>query len=133
MSASDITDYSSDVEELFIRYMISKPDLYVRCKGILRAEYFDDKQNQKTVEFINSYSDDFSSMPDLSQIQAITGKKLETVPVDTPAHESWFLREIERFCRHKGLRAAILASPDLLDEGRYGKLRLQLRLPCKLD
>jgi uncharacterized protein YqgQ len=43
MSASDITDYSPEVEELFIRYMISKPDLYVRCKGILRAEYFDDK------------------------------------------------------------------------------------------
>lgn len=132
MSASDITDYSSEVEELFIRYMISKPDLYVRCKGILRAEYFDDKQNQKTVEFINSYSDDFSSMPDLSQIQALTGKKLETVPVDTPAHESWFLREIERFCRHKGLRAAILASPDLLDEGRYGEVEAAVKAAVQI-
>ena len=132
MSASDITDYRPEVEELFIRYMISKPDLYVRCKGILRAEYFDDRVNRKTIEFINSYSDDFSNMPDLSQIQAMTGKTLELVPVDTAAHETWFLREIERFCRHKGLRAAILASPDLLDEGRYGEVEAAVKAAVQI-
>ena len=57
MSASDITDYSSEVEELFIRYMISKPDLYVRCKGILRAEYFDDKQIKYTTTILQGKKD----------------------------------------------------------------------------
>ena len=57
MSASDITDYSSEVEELFIRYMISKPDLYVRCKGILRAEYFDDNFFKKSKgEVLNEFN-----------------------------------------------------------------------------
>lgn len=132
MSASDITDYSAEVEELFIRYMVSKPDLYVRCKGILRAEYFDDKQNQKTIEFINSYSDDFSNMPDMGQLKAITGKDIQPINVDTNAQELWFLREIERFCRHKGLRAAILASPDLLDEGRYGEVEAAVKAAVQI-
>ena len=94
MSASDITDYSSEVEELFIRYMISKPDLYVRCKGILRAEYFDDKQNQKTVEFINSYSDDFSSMPDLSQIQAIIKTEDKLIDRDINGARGIYLKHV---------------------------------------
>lgn len=132
MSASEITDYSPAVEELFIQYMVSKPDLYVRCKGILRSDYFDEKQNQKVVEYINSYTDDFSNMPSVDQIKAITGKDLQTLDVDSAAHEQWFLREIERFCRHKGLRAAILASPDLLDEGRYGEVEAAVKAAVQI-
>ena len=132
MSASEITDYSLEIENLFINYMVAKPDLYVRCKGILRAEYFDNRQNKETIEFINGYSDDFSNMPSHDQIKAMTGKVIEHLDVDTPAHESWFLREIEKFCRHKGLRAAILASPDLLEEGRYGEVEAAVKAAVQI-
>ena len=74
-AASEINDYSKDVEDLFINFMMSKPDLFIRCKGILKSDYFDDKQNRDTVAFIESYSVDFSDIPSLPQIKAITRKE----------------------------------------------------------
>lgn len=121
-SASEINDYNKEVEDLFISFMMSKPDLFVRCKGILKSSYFDDKQNRDTVAFIEGYSTDFSEIPSLHQIEALTNKEVKLMPDDAERHESWFLREFEKFCRHKALRDAILASPDMLDQGRYGEV-----------
>jgi KaiC/GvpD/RAD55 family RecA-like ATPase len=121
-NASEITDYSKDIEDLFISFMMSKPDLFVRCKGILKSQYFDDKQNRDTVAFIEGYSTDFTDIPSLPQIKAVTKKTVSIMEVEAALHDTWFLREFERFCRHKALRDAILASPDLLDEGRYGEV-----------
>ncbi len=130
--ASEITDYSRDVEDLFINFMMSKPDLFIRCKGILKSEYFDDKQNRDTVAFIEGYSIGFSDIPALQQIKAITQKDIALMPVEASQHEDWFLREFEKFCRHKALRDAILASPDLLDEGRYGEVETSIKAAVQI-
>ena len=130
--ASEITDYSKDIEDLFISFMMSKPDLFVRCKGILKSQYFDDKQNRDTVAFIESYSVDFSNIPSLPQIKAITNKDVFIMEVDAAKHDEWFLREFERFCRHKALRDAILASPELLDEGRYGEVESTIKAAVQI-
>lgn len=125
---SEISDYSTEIEDLFINFMMSKPDLFVRCKGIIKSEYFDDKKNRDTVAFVESYSTDFSNIPSLTQIKAVSGKDFDLMgEVEAAKHDAWFLREFERFCRHKALRAAILASPDLLDEGRYGEVESTIK------
>jgi archaellum biogenesis ATPase FlaH len=126
-NASEINDYTKEVEDLFISFMISNPDLFVRCKGILKSEYFDDKQNRDTVAFIESYSTDFSKIPSLDEIKAITRKEVKIMEVEAAQHDLWFLREFEKFCRHKALRDAILASPDMLDEGRYGEVEANIK------
>lgn len=126
-NASEITDYSKDIEDLFINFMVSNPDLFVRCKGILKSSYFDDRQNKDTIAFIESYSTDFTAIPSLEQIKAVTNKEVTLMPVEAAKHDSWFLREFERFCRHKALRDAILSSPDLLDEGRYGEVEASVK------
>ena len=51
-NSSEITDYTKEIEDLFITFMMSKPELFVRCKGILKSIYFDDKQNKNTIAFI---------------------------------------------------------------------------------
>lgn len=126
-NASEITDYTKEVEDLFINFMVSKPDLFVRCKGILKSNYFDDKQNKDTVAFIEGYSTDFSNIPSLEQIKAVTNKDISLMQLSAETHEQWFLREFEKFCRHKALRDAILASPDLLDAGRYGEVESSIK------
>jgi replicative DNA helicase len=131
-NASEINDYNKDIEDLFISFMVSKPDLFVRCKGIIKSDYFDDRQNRDTVAFIESYSTDFSSIPALQQIKAVTGKDIDIMEVESAIHENWFLREFEKFCRHKGLRDAILASPDLLDEGRYGEVEAAVKAAVQI-
>lgn len=131
-NASEINDYSKDVEDLFVNFMMSKPDLFIRCKGILKSDYFDDKQNRDTVAFIEGYSTDFSDIPSLQQIKAITRKEIDIMEVEAAVHEEWFLREFEKFCRHKALRDAILASPELLDDGRYGEVEATIKAAVQI-
>jgi len=131
-NASEITDYSKDIEDLFISFMMSKPDLFVRCKGILRSQYFDDKQNRDTIAFIEGYSTDFSEIPSLEQIRAVTKKDVMIMEVEAAKHDQWFLREFEKFCQHKALRDAILASPDKLEEGRYGEVLSEIKAAVEI-
>jgi KaiC/GvpD/RAD55 family RecA-like ATPase len=131
-NASEINDYSKDIEDLFISFMVSKPDLFVRCKGILKSDYFDDKQNRDTVAFIEGYSVDFTEIPSLEQIKAVTKKQITLMEVEAAKHDNWFLREFERFCRHKALRDAILASPNLLDGGRYGEVEATIKAAVQI-
>lgn len=131
-NASEITDYTKDIEDLFINFMVSKPDLFVRCKGIIKSNYFDNKQNKDTIAFIEGYSTDFSSIPSLEQIKAVTNKEIMLMPLEAEKHDNWFLREFERFCRHKALRDAILASPDLLDDGRYGEVEATIKAAVQI-
>lgn len=130
--ASEITDYSKDIEDLFINFMMSKPDLFVRCKGILKSEYFDNTQNKDTVAFIEGYSTDFSMIPSLPQIKAMTGKEITLMELEAEKHDNWFLREFETFCRHKALRDAIYASPKLLDENRYGEVESSIKAAVQI-
>lgn len=119
---SEITDYNKEVEDLFISFMMSNPDLFVRCKSIVKSEYFDDRQNRDTVQFICDYSSQYVSLPAAEQVLALTGKSIKLIPEIAATQDAWFFVEIERFCRHKSLRDAILSSPALLDEGRYGEV-----------
>ena len=131
-NASEITDYSKEVEDIFISFLMSSPGLFVRCKGIIRSEYFDDKQNRDTIAFIESYSTDFSKIPPLEAIHAITHKEIAIMTTEAAVHDAWFLREFEKFCKHKALRDAILASPTLLDQGRYGEVEASIKTAVQI-
>lgn len=131
-NASEINDYSKDIEDLFISFMMTKPDLFIRCKGILDSSYFDDGQNRDTVAFVEGYSTDFTIIPTLEQIKAVTRKEIRLLDAESARHDDWFLREFEKFCRHKALRAAILASPDMLDEGRYGEVEATIKAAVQI-
>jgi replicative DNA helicase len=131
-NASEITDYSKEIEDIFISFLMSSPDLFVRCKGIIRSDYFDDRQNRDTIAFIESYSTDFSKIPPLEAIQAVTHKEINIMTLEAAVHDAWFLREFEKFCKHKALRDAILASPTLLDQGRYGEVEASIKLAVQI-
>lgn len=131
-NASEIKDYSKDIEDMFISFLLSNADLFVRCKGIIKSDYFDDKQNRETVAFIESYSTDFSSIPTIEQIRAVTKKEVRLMEVEAAVHDAWFLREFEKFCKHKALRDAILSSPELLDQGRYGEVEATIKAAVQI-
>lgn len=131
-NASEINDYSKDIEDIFISFMMSNPDLFVRCKGILKSVYFDDRQNRDTVAFIESYSTDFSIIPTTEEIKAVTKKEIKLMGKEAVVHDNWFLREFEKFCKHKALRDAILASPNMLDEGRYGEVESTIKAAVQI-
>ena len=129
---SEISDYTKEIEDLFITFMMSSPDLFVRCKGITNSKYFDDRQNRDTIAFIEGYSTDFAVIPTSDIIKAVTKKDIFLMDDVSKEHTDWFLREFEKFCRHKALRDAILASPDMLDEGRYGEVEATIKAAVQI-
>jgi len=120
--SNEIKEYNDEIENLFINFLVSNPELFIRCKGILKSEYFDNKRNRETVKFIEDYSNEYSSIPSVEQIKGVTGKDVELIVEAATKHDTWFLKEMESFCRYKSLRDVILSSPDLLDQGRYGEV-----------
>lgn len=130
--SSSITEYTDEVEDLFISFMYSKPDIFVRCKGILKPMFFDNKQNKETIDFMLNYSNEYAKLPSLEQIKAVSKKQIPLMELEAALHEDWFLKEFEKFAKHKSLREAILASPELLEKGRYGEVEANIKAAVQI-
>jgi archaellum biogenesis ATPase FlaH len=122
----DIKDYNEDVQEMFLRFLISDPSLFSRCQNIVEPEFFN-RKFRPSVELLQNHSTEFNSIPTLVQIQAVGGIDLLPIENITPDHHNWFLREFETFCRHKALEAAIIESTDLLENQDYGTVEEKIK------
>ena len=123
---SDLTNYNEETQELFLKFLISDPDLFARCQNIVKPEYFNMKYRQAVKLFI-SHSTDFNSIPTPEQVSAASGVTIEPIPNVTPDHHDWFLKEFETFCRHKALEKAIIESTDLLADQDYGSVENKIK------
>jgi len=124
---TSIAEYTKEVEDLFISMMLCDPELYVRCKGILKSTYFEDRQNAKTVDFMNEHYMKFSDLPTYEQIKAVVGKEVDRLSGMHESHKDWFLAEFEQFARHKSLEREILNSAPLLEQKRYGEVEDRIK------
>ena len=109
---SDVKDYTEEVQELFIRFLISDADLFARCQNIVRSEFFN-RKFKPTVDLLVSHSTNYTSIPTIEQINAVGSLNLEKIENVTPDHQNWFMDEFETFCRHKALERANNESTDL--------------------
>ena len=99
-----MSEYTLDLQKLFIEFMVKDSDLFVRVNGN-RAQYFD-KNVRKAVSFIKEHANEYGAIT-LEQIKATTGIELENVSDIDDRHKTWFIDEFEKFCRHKALEGAI--------------------------
>lgn len=129
---SEIKEYTRDIEDLFVKFLVSDPQLYVTCKPILNHDHFVDSQNRKAIEFINKHTDQYTTMPTVEQIKAMTGKTVEIINDITDNHQRWFLDEFESFARHKALETVILESVNLLENKRYGEVESKVKAAVQL-
>jgi len=123
---SDLQNYNEETQELFLRFLISDPDLFARCQNIVKPQYFNIKY-RKAVDLFISHSTDFNSIPTPEQVSAASGVQIEVIPNVTPDHHDWFLKEFETFCRHKALEKAIIESTDLLENQDYGTVENKIK------
>jgi len=111
-------DFTPEVQELFIRMMVSNPELYTRVLSIVNPLNFD-RSLRKCMEFIVDHTSTYSIMPDPTQILATTGKNIEIIPDLTESHGEWFITEFENFTKRQELERAILKSAEYLEKGDY--------------
>lgn len=124
---SDIKIYNKEIEELFIQFFITDPELYVRCAGILNSKHFKDPTNKACIEFIKNHAVEYNTLPTLMQIKSVTGKDILKLDDVNENHKDWFLNEFEQFSIHRELESIIYAGPDLLEEGRYGEILTRVK------
>ena len=113
-----LKEFNAEVQELFLRMMITNAELYVRVTNIFNPENFDRKL-RPVAEFMLEHSDNYKVLPDATQIQATTGMTIAVVDDLNEGHYEWFMNEFESFTRRQELERAIMKSADLLEKGDY--------------
>ena len=113
-------DYTSDLQKLYLEFLLADKDLFVRCNAILESSYFD-RQFRDTVDFVKKHAEEYQDVPLLEQVKAVSGLEISDVSDKlSKEHKDWFMDNFEQFCRHKALEAAILKSADKLENKEYG-------------
>ena len=123
---SDIKDYGEDIQELFLRFLVTDPDVFVRVNNIVQPYMFNRKYRE-AVEFLKEHANKYNSIPTLEQLEAVNGIELKPVEDVHESHMNWFMDEFETFCRHKALEKAILDSTDLLEQKDYGSVEAMIK------
>jgi len=113
-----ITDYTVELQKLFLEMMVNDAQSYVRVQNIFNAENFD-RSLRKAAEFIFDHAEKQSTMPTLEQVNAFANTNLKATPELQDGHYSWFFEEFENFTRRQELERAILKSADHLEKGNY--------------
>jgi hypothetical protein len=112
---------SSDVnatEMMLLSYLTANHDLWIRCAGILRTEYFSPEM-QPVVDLLRRYENKNQTMPSTMVVRADTGVGLET-PVDTDhsrVMDDMAVR-VEEFCRFRAAGDFLLESATIMQEDR---------------
>lgn len=112
-------------QQLLISYLISNPDLFSKCQGIISPEYFDPTL-RNAVAYIKEHYETYKALPNPEQLSVETGITVESKQL-TRAEITYTEAEIEKFCRYKAIERAILASPRLIERGDFSTIEKSIR------
>ena len=113
-----MNEFNRDIQEVFIRMMLTDYTLYTRVSNIMNSENFD-KTLRPAVKFFIEFTEKYNSIPDPMQIKATTGLALDAIPGLRDSDGEWFLDTFEQFTKRQELERAILKSAELLEKGNY--------------
>lgn len=111
-------EYTHDIQELFLRMMLTDAQLFTRVSNIMNSENFE-RSLRPAAKFLVEFSEKYNSIPDATQIQATTGITIDVIPNLRDSDTEWFLDEFEKFTRRQELERAILKSAELLEKGNF--------------
>lgn len=112
------TEFGRDIQEVFLRMMLTDYTLYTRVSNILNPENFE-KGLKPAAKFLKEFTEKYNAIPDSMQIKATTGIQLDLIPGMRDSDAEWFLDEFEKFTRRQELERAILKSAELLEKGNF--------------
>lgn len=122
--------YNTEVQHHLLNCLISNPDIFARCRNIVRDEYFDDPL-APTVRFVLQHVDEYRVIPDPALIHAKTGLRLTACDIAT--HQDWFLNEIQAFCRRRAVDNIVMQGFDLEPEELDRRLKEALTISLMSD
>lgn len=121
-------------ERLLLEWVLSDKVIFTQVLRILKPEYFT-RPLDAVVEFMIKYHQDHNGIPDVDLIEAEVGVPLRERGMDE-GERSYFLNDIEQFCRRAAMQNALLASSEIInDPERLGEAETLVRdaLLVKID
>jgi len=86
------TEYTHELQKLFLEMMMTDAQSYVRVQNIYNPENFD-RSLRAVAEFIQKHSSDHKTLPTYEQIKAVTGVDLKPVQDTVDGLHDWFMSE----------------------------------------
>lgn len=117
--------YSTAIQEMLFKYMITDTNAFLISRGILKPEYFHD-QLKPAVRYVLEHTEKGRPLPTPEMIEAYTGVRAAKF-VDPQLHYDWYMENIEGFARYKALELAILESVTLLENGEGGEVERRIK------
>lgn len=128
----DIKEYNKEIEDLFLQFLYSDIETFIRVRNIVEPSFFEDIDNQKAIEFILEYTNKHTSLPTNDQIKAIVGFKIKKIDDINEEHTDWFMIEFETFCKQKAAKQAVYDSLDLINENKLGEVVERIKKAAEL-
>lgn len=122
---TDVKQYGIQYQLYLLSQVFSNPEVYVRCKNILRPEYFD-KEFQGSIEYVHEYAQKYSDAPPIIDIKFKGGYEYDNIEV-SELHQQSVLDGVGEFCRHKALALAVQKGMDLVLQKKYGGIEELIR------
>lgn len=124
---------NSEKQKLLLTYMVSSPDVYALCSPIVKPEYFV-PEYRNIVSFLQSYYEEYNSLPDTNQVFAETSVQLEREQL-TKDKLGYCCTEVEKFCKQQAMFAAILKGAELLEKGDndFGKIDTMVKTAVQVS
>ncbi|EBS4516388.1 hypothetical protein DQT32_03025 [Salmonella enterica subsp. enterica serovar Braenderup] len=122
---TDVKKYDIQYQLYLLSQIFSTPDLYVRCKNVLKPDYFD-KEYQASIQYVHDYSSKYNVTPTLNDIKHNAGFSFAETPVQE-LNQQATLDSVGEFCRHKALALAIQEGMELVNQKRYGGIEELIR------
>jgi archaellum biogenesis ATPase FlaH len=114
-----MTEYTLQIQKLFLEMMIADAQSFVRVQNIFNVKNFHPSL-QPAADFMEKHSTKYGTLPELSQLLAMTEIRLLPLPEEiNDGHYDWFMEEFESFTKRQELERAILKSADLLEKGDF--------------
>lgn len=124
-SNTDVRKYDIQYQLYLLQQIFSTPDLYVRCRNVLKPDYFD-KEYHSSIQYVHDYSAKYNITPTLNDIKHNADFSYsETVVPDL--NQQAVLDSVGEFCRHKALAQAIQQGMELVNQKRYGGIEELIR------
>ena len=119
-------EYNERVQELFLRYLVTDPDLWMRTRTIIEINYFH-VTLRPVIRLMKEYSEQHNGLPRIEQIEALTNIKIEPMENLSEIDKDWFMVNIEAFCKRRAIQEWLTKGPEYVKDSNYGQLEQGLK------
>lgn len=122
---TDVNKYNIQFQLYILSQIFSNPDIYTRCKNILKPDYFD-KDFHDSISYVHDYAQKYNAAPPLIEIKNVGGYDYDDIKVGE-IHTQSVLDKVGEYCRHKALALAVEKGMDLVHQKKYGGIEELIR------